>query len=375
MSLNLNRGNVLRRGAESVLWVLMIPALALAPLLVPVTRAPIRRTIGWICRRHAWADGPEAAPLRPLRRPAVFLVVDLLLGLLCAAIWVLILLGLAIAASMVFGAVTGRAVPLLDGAPAGAVTWESVGWVVLPGLVLFFLALSGLAGAGSLSRQARLAFSRPAVGTLEREVVQLHATLEDVVNAVDAERRRIERDLHDGVQQRVVALSLTLARAERTSTGADRELLEEQARAEVQAILDDLREVSWRLYPAMLARDGLEEALVALCDRTTLPTRLERPQSHVPRTDLSIETAAFFAASEAVSNVLKHADATRIEIRMTHENGVLVVAVRDDGVGGADPYGPGLSGITSRILACGGTLNVHSPLGGPTTVEARFVCA
>lgn len=363
------------RASESLVWALTWPVFLCLPLLIAAESSPLRATTRWIDRRHAWGDGHSAPPPRSLHRPAAFLAVDVLLGALSTVIWALIGFGLATAWSMILGAVTGGSVPLLDDAPPGAVTWQVVGWAVLPGLVLLFLALSGLAGAGTLSRQARHAFGLPGADELAREVDELHSTLQDVVRAVDAERRRIERDLHDGVQQRVVALSLVLARAERTPAGPEHDDLQRRARKEVQAIHSDLREVSWRLYPAMLARVGLAEALEALCDRTAVPTSLSLPPEPGPRPDPSIEIAAFFSASEAVSNVLKHADASRIEVRMTRRENLLTVTVSDDGRGGADPQGPGLSGVASRVAVCGGRLQVTSPLGGPTTVEASFPCA
>lgn len=371
----------LRRAVEAVAIVVMVPLLAVALLALPASSRPARGALEAVDRLHAWADGRTATvglrtePPRPLRRPTAFLGVQLGLGLLAATIWALILLGLITGASMLVGAATGGPVAVFE-APAGAVTWESVLWFGLPGLVLLFLALCGLAGTCWLSRRARTAFSRPAAEDLERQVRSLSTTLEDVVAAVDGERRRIERDIHDGVQQRVVVLSLLLARAERTVPGQDQDVLLGRARDEVQAILDDLREVSWRLHPAMLARDGLDAALEALRDRTTLPTALHlasRPDS--AGTDLATETAAFYVASEAVSNALKHSGATRLEIRLTRDDAALGIRVLDDGRGGADPGGPGLGGIRSRVTARGGTMQVTSPDGGPTIVEARFPCA
>ncbi|MFC0673030.1 sensor histidine kinase [Brachybacterium hainanense] len=376
----------LRCAVEAVAVAALVPLLVVALLALPVSGSPARLAVAAVDRLHTGADGPGAGPSRPLRSPAVFLTVQLAIGILAAAIWVLIALGLVTCASMVIGAATGGPVAVFD-APAGAVTWTSVLWLGPPGLVLLFLAMSGLVGTCWLSRRARAALSRPRADDLERQVRSLSTTLDDVVAAVDDERRRIERDLHDGVQQRVVALSLLLARADRTEPGSERDALQTRARDEVQAILDDLREVSWRLHPAMLARDGLDAALEALRDRTTLPTALHldpRPGS-LPgtvtgprsplRADLATETAAFYVASEAVSNALKHSGATRLEIRLTRDPGTLGIQVLDDGRGGADPGGQGLSGIRSRVAARGGTIHVTSPDGGPTIVEARFPCA
>lgn len=243
----------LHRTVEAAAIVALVPLLVVALLTLPANARSSRNALDAVDRLHAWADGRtasdglRAAPLRPLRRPTAFLGVQLGLGILAAAIWALIMLGLITGASMLVGAATGGPVAVFD-APAGAVTWESVLWFGPPGLVLLFLALCGLAGTCWLSRLARAAFSRPAAEDLERQVRSLSTTLDDVVVAVDGERRRIERDIHDGVQQRVVALSLLLARVERTVPGQEQDALLSRARDEVQTVLDDLR------------------------DRTTLPT-------------------------------------------------------------------------------------------------------
>lgn len=137
-------------------------------------------------------------------------------------------------------------------------------------------------------------------------------------------------------------------------------------------MLDDLRDVAWRTYPAMLVRDGLPATLEALRDRTETPVRLHLDVPN--RTDRSAEAAAYFVISEAVTNVIKHAAASRIDIEVAQRGPHLVLSVQDDGKGGAEPTGPGLSGIASRAAARGGHLHVHSPPGEPTTIEAVIPC-
>ncbi len=297
--------------------------------------------------------------------------VSTVLVLLALCVIALVVIGVVVSVQIVIAAATGGPTPLFD-ADAGRVTWGTVAAFLLPGIVLLFLALSGLAGIAWLARRAWEAFAAPGAGELAREVTRLNTTLDDVVEAVDDERRRIERDIHDGVQQRVVALSILLARAERSTASEDRTALNRRAREETQHILDELRDVAWRTYPAMLARDGLAAALEALRDRTSVPLRLDVTHERV--SDRAAETAAYFVASEAVTNALKHAVPGLIEIHTAVDDRNLVVRVVDDGVGGADPGGSGLTGIASRVAARGGRLNVESPVGGPTLIEAVIPC-
>ncbi|KAB1657981.1 sensor histidine kinase [Pseudoclavibacter chungangensis] len=309
------------------------------------------------------------------RRLLALLAVDSVTGLLGAAILTLVSLGLIVTWQMLVGATTHGPVPIFDAAP-GTVTWVTVAGYALPGALLLFPAASGLAGTAWLDRLTWWTFARPGVDELTREVARLHGTLDEVVAAVDAERRRIERDLHDGVRQRIVALSILLARAERadgTGDAHERRALQRRAREEAQSVLDDLRAVAWRTYPAMLVRDGLPATLEALRDRTVTPVHL-----HLEAHGLAhhaTEAAAYFIVSEAVTNVVKHANASRIDVHVTRRGTRLVVVVWDDGTGGADPGGPGLSGIAARAAARGGRLHVGSPPGGPTTIEAVLPCA
>ncbi|MBT2483285.1 MULTISPECIES: sensor histidine kinase [unclassified Microbacterium] len=347
----------------------------LVPTLVALVTAP-RQPAPWVVRalasRLTWSDGVPRPSAPPAARVRGLLALVALLQLVALCILVLLVMGATVSVQMLAAAATGGPVALFSAAP-GRVTWTTVGFFVLPGLVLLFLGLSGLGGIGWLERRAWQSFQRPGAGELSQEVVRLHATLDEVVAAVDAERRRIERDIHDGVQQRVVALSILLARAERADD-ADSPGLLRTARAETQHILDDLRGVAWRTYPAMLQRDGLVVALQALRDRVAMPVHLDVDAEGITA-DRAAETAAYFVASEAVTNAIKHAEASAIHIRVHGEAGRLTVVVEDDGVGGADPSGPGLSGIATRVAARDGLLRVRSPAGGPTTIEAVIPCA
>jgi signal transduction histidine kinase len=189
---------------------------------------------------------------------------------------------------------------------------------------------------------------------------------------VDAERRRIERDLHDGVQQRLVALGVLLGRARRNPDAAA-DLLA-QAHEESRHVLEDLREVAWRVYPAALDSLGLAEALEAVADRSAVPVRLRCELPHAPP---GVATAVYFLVCEAVTNAAKHSGATMIRVDVTREDspgtgGAVRVEVADDGAGGADPAGGGLAGLSRRVLALDGGFAVSSPVGGPTVITARI---
>lgn len=345
----------------------------LVPTMIAVATAPRRpapAVVRSLAARLTWIDGivrrtpPRAPRLRGL------LTLSALLQLVVLCILVLIAAGVVVGVQMLVAAATGGPVALFSARP-GRVTWATVGLFVIPGLVLLFLALSGLGGIAWLERRVWQSFQRPGAGELSQEVVRLHTTLDEVVAAVDAERRRIERDIHDGVQQRVVALSILLARVERADAAEARRLLS-GARDETQHILDDLRDVAWRTYPEMLQRDGLTAALEALRDRVAM--RVDLAVEGAAVTDRAAETAAYFVASEAVTNAIKHAHASAISIRVRAGTDALTVRIEDDGVGGADASGTGISGIASRVAARDGMLHVHSPAGGPTVIEAVIPC-
>jgi signal transduction histidine kinase len=190
---------------------------------------------------------------------------------------------------------------------------------------------------------------------------------------VDAERRRIERDLHDGVQQRLVALAMLLGRARRSRDPERADALLLQAHEESQGVLTELREVAWRVYPSALDSLGLEEALGGVAERCGIPLRI-RYEVGAPL-PAPVETAAYFVVSEAVTNAAKHSSAGAVEVRVRLSGARLVVQVEDDGTGGADPAGGGLAGLRGRVAALDGVLHIDSPLGGPTIVTAELPCA
>ncbi|MFD5178854.1 sensor histidine kinase [Nocardia sp. NPDC058379] len=355
-----------------LLGVLTVPLDLLGVLVSPVA-TPLTDRVATIERwRVTRLLGVPSTGAPRGARAAGYLTARAVIGLFGAVVLGLCGAGVVAAAALVYGAGTGAAVPIVDATEPGQITWTTVAVVVLPGAVLCFLGVQGLVGVVGADAWALRRSVRPGPGELAQRVAQLTTTRADVVGIIDDERRRIERDLHDGVQQRVVALSILLGRLEREPDGAAGAELQRRAITETGHILDELREVSWRIYPAMLARDGLHAALEALADRTPLPTRLDYALSE--RAPRPVESACYFAASEAITNAIKHSGATAVEVVVERDGPVVRLRVRDDGIGGADPTGHGLAGMATRVTAMDGTMRVDSPPGGPTTITVEVPC-
>jgi signal transduction histidine kinase len=202
---------------------------------------------------------------------------------------------------------------------------------------------------------------------------QLAASRARVVTAADESRRRIERDLHDGIQQRLVTLALGV-QAVREDVPAERDDLRarlSQLHEELGALLDDVREISRGVHPAVLTQGGLGPALGALAGRSTV--RVELDVGAVGRLPEPFEVAAYYVVSEAVTNANKHASASVAHVRLEVRDQILHLAIRDDGAGGADPeQGSGLLGLTDRVEALGGTLAVRSPSGEGTSIVVQL---
>jgi signal transduction histidine kinase len=207
------------------------------------------------------------------------------------------------------------------------------------------------------------------------QLEQVRASRARIVEAGDAERRRLERDLHDGAQQRLVTLSLALGMARDRAAGADPELgsLIESASKEAREALTELRELARGIHPAVLTETGLNGAIQALAERSLVATTItEVPDGRFPA---AIEATAYFVVSEALANVAKHAGADGARVRIQRRPGRLVVEVSDDGAGGARPEaGSGLRGLADRVASVGGVLRVDSPPGGGTRLEADIPC-
>jgi len=210
---------------------------------------------------------------------------------------------------------------------------------------------------------------------LQARIEELRASRSRLVEAGDAERRRLERDLHDGAQSRLVGLSLLL-RAARTRAAGDGELeaLLEQAQDELQTSLGELRELARGIHPAVLTEHGLALALDGLASRIPVPVTLEADTDE--RLPGPVESAAYFVVSEALANVAKYARATQARVTIRRQNGRVTVDVVDDGVGGADAArGSGLRGLADRVAALDGTLSLDSPPGRGTRLHAEIPCA
>lgn len=208
---------------------------------------------------------------------------------------------------------------------------------------------------------------------LRARIEELRASRSRVVDAANHERRAIERNLHDGAQQRLVALSLTLrmARSRVDSQPAAAADLLDEASDQLGAAIDELRELARGIHPAVLSDRGLEPALQALCARATMPINLSVGLDE--RLPPSVEVAAYYTVAEALTNVAKYAQAEQVEVSIRRVNGAACVEVVDDGVGGADPgIGSGLAGLADRIEALEGTLAIVSPHGRGTTLRAEI---
>jgi signal transduction histidine kinase len=204
---------------------------------------------------------------------------------------------------------------------------------------------------------------------LEGSRAELAASRARIVTAADQTRRRIERDLHDGVQQRLVSLVLDQRRAEAMIPAELRELQAQLSRVAdgLAGALEELQEISRGIHPAILAQGGLAAALKTLARRSAVPVLLEvRAETRLPE---PVEVAAYYIVSEALTNTAKHAHASAVHVAVETRDGVLELSIHDDGRGGADPTrGSGLIGLTDRVDALGGTIGVASPIGAGTTL-------
>jgi len=264
--------------------------------------------------------------------------------------------------------------------------------VYICALLTFLLVAIARAGAGDAAwwaafiSSALLPFAflggllRSHVSQLDAELrarlEELRASRARLVEAGDAERRRLERDLHDGAQSRLVSLALLLRTARTRASAGDDELtsLLDRAQEELQTSLAELRELARGIHPAVLSERGLEPALQSLAARAPVPVELETDGRE--RLPGNVECATYFVVSEALANVAKYANATHATVSVRRVNGSVVVDVSDDGVGGADAtHGSGLRGLADRVAALDGTLAVESPARGGTRLHAEIPCA
>ena len=209
---------------------------------------------------------------------------------------------------------------------------------------------------------------------LRARLQELQGSRVRVFEASRQERQRLERDLHDGAQQRLVALSLELGLLVE-STAADGALRQRLTRAkeEVSASLEELRDVARGIYPAVLSGHGLAVALESLAARAGVPVELEI--DFADRLPPAVEVAAYYVVSEALTNIDKHAHATSATVRVSRTRASVAVDIADDGVGGAETgQGSGLRGLADRVEALGGRFRTWTPAGGGTCVRAEIPC-
>ncbi|SEM58800.1 sensor histidine kinase [Nonomuraea pusilla] len=335
-----------------------VPTAAVAVAVAAVPLAPLAaRYERWRLRLVDLAPpaGAGAAP----RRAAVLGAVSLL------ALW---WIDLAVACLVVAGPAVLVLSPVLqptdeDGALAAALAVSAAGLLLLPVAAYVVTAWAGARGAAV---RALLAPDELA------EVLRSRARL---VDAYEMERRRIERDLHDGAQQRLVALSMRLGLAlldlPPGSPAAGQVAL---AQEEAQAALAELRELIRGVHPQVLTDRGLAAAVRDVAGRSPVPVDVDvRLPRRLPG---AVETAAYYVVAEALANVAKHSRAERARVRGRLAGDVLALEVRDDGAGGADPArGSGVAGLADRVAAVGGRLSLSSPPGGPTTMSVEIPCA
>ena len=248
-------------------------------------------------------------------------------------------------------------------------------YLTVGGIMLLAAAPWLTAAIGALDATAARALLGPSrAEELEHQVEHLAQTRAGVVDAADAERRRLERDLHDGTQQRLVSLAMRLgmARAERPGAEQAHQVIAE-AHEEAKAALLELRHLVRGLHPVVLEDRGLDAALSGVAARLPIPVRLTVDVSRRPPP--TIEAVAYFVVSEGLTNIAKHAQASQAEVFVQRANDRLHIIVSDDGVGGADPAcGTGLAGLAKRAASVDGTFEIVSPPGGPTLLTVDLPC-
>jgi signal transduction histidine kinase len=355
----------------------------------PTPPGPVGSLVVWHRRRTVrflgWAD--DGAALTSARA-AGYLLARVGVGVLGTLVLGLLAYGL-------FAVVAGVASWLFDvrltvdeAFEGDGLTTAGLLGMVPVGAVLLYLDLMGLIGVALLDRSAAARWLAPSRSErLAAQVESLTVSRAELLAALDAERGRIERDLHDGVQQRAVALGLLVNRARRAvGAGSAGGVLLEQAAREAELLVTDLRDVAWRVRPTTLDTHGLAPVLAELVSRAEVPTVLEWPEP--VRLPPDVETTVYYVVAEALTNVAKHSGAGKARVSVAARRGgsaggfgrdlgpEVRVEITDDGVGGAVPRpGHGLAGLTGRVAAAGGALTVDSPSGGPTRIGVTLPCA
>ncbi|MFG2005860.1 sensor histidine kinase [Spirillospora sp. NPDC048911] len=350
--------------------------LAFVPLTAVGLAAVERRRLRWLDARPA--PSPHREPAAPgwspwlrlrLREAATwrefgFASLFVLLGVVDVVVPFVIIVGSTVQVGSAY--LVGHGDQLQYG-PYGTVDQPEEAWVtVAAGLALFVAGLYAMSVlAGARAALARLLLVRP----VEDELVAVRASRARMADAFEAERRRIERDLHDGAQQRLTGLIMTLGLA-RLETPSE---LIDKAQQDARAALAELRDLVRGIHPSVLTDRGLRAAVESLAEGAPLPVDVAVDLAGRP--DEGVESAAYFVIAEALANVAKHSEAERGQVMVTHRDSLLVVEVRDDGKGGARPGdGTGLQGLADRVAVYDGTLRLSSPPGGPTILRVEIPC-
>jgi signal transduction histidine kinase len=249
--------------------------------------------------------------------------------------------------------------------------------IAVIGLALIPFAVWGTRWLGALhGRMARALLGPTRADQLAIEAERLQSSRARGVEAAEAERRRIERDLHDGAQQRLVAVAMGLGRA-KSKMDSDPEgaaVLIAEAHADAKLAIKELRDLARGIYPSVLGDRGLDAALSALAAR--VPIDVELSVDVDPRPPTSVESAAYFTVGEALTNITKHSNGTRATVRVNRVDTGVLVEVTDNGQGGAElKPGGGLAGLADRAATIDGVVVVVSPVGGPTVIRAELPCA
>lgn len=331
-----------------------IPRLARA--IAAIERRRLRLLLPGVTPPPAGSRWPEIGAAVLLS--SVFLVVDfMVLGLLAAVVSVL-LAPLVVRYDTVD--VAGWQVE------GGAEAWAAFGVGLVAALLSAYVVTWVACGQAALTRL----LVAPPQAPLEQAVADLRRSRSGLVDAFSVERQRIERDLHDGVQQRLVALTMTLGSAELEADGPALQLIE-LAHQQAEDALADLRATVRGIHPQVLTDHGLAAAVEEIADRSPVPVDVDLAVDG--RLPPAVETAAYFFVSEALTNIARHAQARSAQVHAWTTADTVVVTVVDDGVGGADPgRGTGLAGLAIRLEALDGEVTVSSPPGGPT--EVRMTC-
>jgi signal transduction histidine kinase len=328
---------------------------------LPAPAVPLgpRRALKWLRSPGTWRQAGYHAFAGPVLMAAELLVLSMWVVGAVAASYYLWVWSLPPETKLV------RAVTEIQ---AAYLTAAGVLLLVAAGLLADALKRAETVAAGSLLGPSQAA-------RLQRRVDDLTESRAGVIDAADAERRRIERNLHDGAQQRLVSLAVNLGLAKETLTdlpASARKVIDE-AHAEAKAAIAELGDLVRGLHPAVLEDRGLDAALSGLVARSPVPGRLRVDLAGRPPP--AVESAAYFVVAEALANVTKHARATKVRVVAEQDAGMLRVSVTDDGVGGAAAgRGSGLTGLASRVTSLDGQFTITSPAGGPTVVTAEFPC-